>query len=171
MSNLHLESIEKTVKVYERLFRDGSKTLCDDTQSTVERMNFLKKKLMNFIVEDIMFRLYQEVEKHCDGCKINHPSQLKHSCLMTTQEEWIELYFEDVIDRVNFENIFLQWYPIINIMHLKQWESERAYVMWNNIKEEFAMMVRHPDPGWKAEWYQRVYKRTSAHKWYELSYK
>ena len=84
MSTLHLESIEKTVKVYERLFRDGSKTVCD-TKSTVERMEFLKTKLMNFIVEDIMFRLYQEVEKHCDGCKIKHPSQLKHSCLMTTK--------------------------------------------------------------------------------------
>ena len=52
---------------------------------------------------------------------------------------------------------------------LKQWESERVYVMWNNIKEEFALMARHPDLRLKAEWYQRLYKRN--HRWNELSYK
>ena len=35
------------------------------------------------------------VLRDCNGCKINHPSQRQHDCLMLLQSERIEMYFEE----------------------------------------------------------------------------
>jgi hypothetical protein len=150
--------MEKTATVYERLFQAATEPFCDDVTS-VDRINYLKKELITYIVEDIMFQLYRVVERNCAGCHTNHPSQLQHSCLMTTQDEWIDVYFEDVLDQIDFDNVLEQWYPILNRMHLRQNEAERAYIMWTNIKEEFDMMSRHSEPFWVAEWQERLRQR------------
>ena len=40
------------------------------------------------------------VEKNCDGCLIDHPSQRQHDCLVMQNEEQMLLYFDDAFENV-----------------------------------------------------------------------
>ncbi|CAG2210545.1 unnamed protein product [Mytilus edulis] len=36
--------------------------------------------------------------KHCFGCRNNHPSQRNHSCLMMSELEQLNIYFDDALE-------------------------------------------------------------------------
>lgn len=153
-----MENMERTASVYERLFEAATKPFIDGNRSSEEKIKYIKEAMYTEIVDDILFQLSKQLEKHCNGCHINHPSQRQHSCLTTTQEDLIDFYFEDILDQVDFYKVLEQWYPLLNRMHLSQWETERVHIMWTNIKEEFTMMARYPEPFWVLEWQERLRK-------------
>ena len=53
----------------------------------------------------IQDRLPVVAREHCYGCEINHPSQIQHTCLMCTDLEHLELYFDDAYERISMAEV------------------------------------------------------------------
>lgn len=47
--------------------------------------------------------------KHCFGCRNNHPSQRNHSCLMMSELEQLNIYFDDALENVDCEELLELW--------------------------------------------------------------
>ncbi|VDI10520.1 Hypothetical predicted protein [Mytilus galloprovincialis] len=47
--------------------------------------------------------------KHCFGCRNNHPSQRNHSCLMISELEQLNIYFDDALENVDCEELLELW--------------------------------------------------------------
>ena len=45
----------------------------------------------------------------CDGCKVGHPSQLRHDCLMLDLEEKLDQYFNAIFDAIDADEVFAKW--------------------------------------------------------------
>ena len=56
--------------------------------------------LLECYASEIASRIAALVEKNCNGCIIEHPSQCQHPCLMLEPDEKISLYFDDALDSV-----------------------------------------------------------------------
>lgn len=41
------------------------------------------------------------VKKYCYGCEVDHPSQTHHTCLMWTELEHLDAYFEEALETVD----------------------------------------------------------------------
>ena len=49
------------------------------------------------------------VKKHCYGCEVEHPSQTHHTCLMWTESEHSDAYFEGALDTVDRKAVIDKW--------------------------------------------------------------
>ena len=63
--------------------------------------------------------------RHCEGCRIEHPSQNQHSCLNENimnlnDREFIEFSFNEILLEVNEENILKEWVLIMQTMNLSK---------------------------------------------------
>ena len=47
--------------------------------------------------------------KHCYGCRIDHPSQRNHSCLMMSDLEHLNMYFDDAMEEIDFHEVLNLW--------------------------------------------------------------
>jgi hypothetical protein len=59
---------------------------------------------------------------NCEGCAIDHPSQVQHSCLMMTPSESIDSYFERALESLPHEAIAQDAERFIRI-HGEPWHS------------------------------------------------
>ena len=63
------------------------------------------QKLFSLIEVIYTHAVFTEIERLCEenccGCKIDHPSQRQHNCLMLTAEEKWELYYQKAVALVN----------------------------------------------------------------------
>ena len=64
--------------------------------------------LINAIFIDAVTRKIKKLRREkCCGCKVNHPSQRRHECLMMTEEEgWIEHGIEAIERMINQETVW-----------------------------------------------------------------
>ena len=53
--------------------------------------------------------LWEVVREHCNGCIINHESQHQHSCIMLSELQHLELYYELALEKVGIEVIMPKW--------------------------------------------------------------
>ena len=92
--------------------------------------------------------LATEIERlcieHCCGCKIDHPSQRQHDCLMMCDEERLEMYCKDAIGLVNEKrmiwNEFVEATRVLKIRchrdalerlrHLESTSESMLYALW-----------------------------------------
>ena len=51
--------------------------------------------------QQVRKELRELVKKHCYGCEVEHPSQTHHTCLMLTESEHLDAYFEEALDTVD----------------------------------------------------------------------
>ena len=74
---------------------------------------------MNAIFLQVVNHQVQELrKKKCCGCKIDHPSQRRHDCIMMTEEGWIT-YGLEAIEHVRQQGIrWKQFREAIRIMQL-----------------------------------------------------
>ena len=77
--------------------------------------------LMNAIFSQVVDHWVQELRKEkCCGCKIDHPSQRRHDCIMMTEEEgWITYGLEAIKHVVKHEILWKQFREAIRIMRLR----------------------------------------------------
>ena len=63
------------------------------------------QKLFSLIEVIYTHAVFTEIERLCEenccGCKIDHPSQRQHDCLMLTAEEKWELYYKKAVALLN----------------------------------------------------------------------
>ncbi len=56
------------------------------------------------------------VTKMCYGCTVDHPSQVHHTCLMDSDEQHIDTYFEVMLEAVNEEEVLRQWSTAVDTL-------------------------------------------------------
>ena len=76
--------------------------------------------LMNAIFSQVVNQRVQELRKEkCCGCKVDHPSQRRHECLMMSEEEgWIGYGLEAAEHVLQQEILWKQFREAIRIMRL-----------------------------------------------------
>jgi hypothetical protein len=69
-----------------------------------ERLIHKQKKILDSIlVDELQTKIYKEIQSIRPGCQGDHPSQLKHACLFTIPNLWVDLYIENALDQLNME--------------------------------------------------------------------
>lgn len=71
----------------------------------VEIMLKESKKIFQAIKENVILQLTALIKDACNGCRIDHPSQLQHECIT---EEWcdrVELNFPNAVSNLNIDSI------------------------------------------------------------------
>ena len=52
--------------------------------------------------------------KMCYGCVVDHPSQIHHECLILSEEETVQLCFDDMLKNVDEDAILQIWNQNVN---------------------------------------------------------
>lgn len=52
-------------------------------------------------------RIGELITERCEGCIVMHPSQRRHTCLMMSENEHIDIYFDVALDEVD-ENVVIR---------------------------------------------------------------
>ena len=98
----------------------------------------MKESLHNYVVEELQTLIYDDVHRNCEGCKVDHPSQTRHTlCLFTHTDDWVEFYIDSALERLDLYKVMEHWYP--ELQHRTQSEKNHAYRMWSNIKRDFEL--------------------------------
>lgn len=50
----------------------------------------------------------------CYGCVVDHPSQIQHQCVILSDEEKVQLCFNDMLQKVDENEILQKWDEAIN---------------------------------------------------------
>ena len=102
------------------------------------------QKLFSLIEVIYTHAVFTEIERLCEenccGCKIDHPSQRQHDCLMLTEEEKWELYYKKAVALLNENRSVIEATRVLKLSchkdaleylrHLER-ESEIAlYTLW-----------------------------------------
>lgn len=67
-----------------------------------------------FYARNMMDAASAVIKRTCTGCENGYLSQREHSCLSMTKREQLELYFDDIVQSINEEDIILQWYEAVS---------------------------------------------------------
>jgi hypothetical protein len=70
----------------------------NDIRMMVEIYMFTYPRKVREVVVDL-------TRKHCYGCRINHPSQRNHSCLMMSDLEHLNMYFDDAMEEIDCHEV------------------------------------------------------------------
>ena len=68
---------------------------------------------ISMMIEIIMFtyarkvreEIGQLVKEHCFGCRHDHLSQKNHTCIMMSDIEHLNIYFEDAMDTICYKEV------------------------------------------------------------------
>ena len=84
----------------------------------------------------------------CNGCEIDHPSQLQHDCLF--DDILINIHFDEAVEKVNYTSVIRDWLSVLLEVDLTQ--SDVAPEQLNAIK---SWLEEYP-----SEQYRNNVKRT-----------
>ena len=71
-------------------------------------VNKMKKTLARHIACGVA-----ELSKlRCNGCEIDHPSQLQHDCLLP-DDILIEMHFDEAMEKVNSTAVIRDWFTLL----------------------------------------------------------
>ena len=84
----------------------------------------------------------------CDGCKVDHPSQIRHDCIMLELEEKLDQYFNAIFDSIDEDEVFNKWEQEVTAMNIPS-EIVTMYklkVFCSDYRETL-----HKSEGWKTK--------------------
>ena len=89
------------------------------------RQKIIEERLIKCYAEEIASVINQLVVENCNGCIIDHPSQIQHPCLMMESDERLSMYFDDALSKIsearvmeNFMNSLNDIKPRVNGLEL-----------------------------------------------------
>ena len=82
----------------------------------VER--FLKHTLDYLYARTILELLNDVVKENCYGCEVDHPSQVEHTCLMWTQVEHLDVYFNLTFEKIIYGDIVKKFRKKVEFMDI-----------------------------------------------------
>jgi len=85
----------------------------NDIRMMVEIYMFTYARKVREVVEDL-------TRKHCYGCRIDHPSQRNHSCLMMSDLEHLNMYFDDAMEEIDCQEVLNLWKNETKLTDLSQ---------------------------------------------------
>ena len=95
------------IKLLEMAFRSGLCKLSmptDIDESEIflsHRQRLIEEKLLKCYTDEVASEICKLVLLNCNGCRIDHPSQRQHDCLMMEAEEKMWVYFDCALDAVS----------------------------------------------------------------------
>ena len=112
---------------------------------TEVKQPYQKNKVLTWRTAVILEKVYAEmmnawVEKlrlqYCDGCKFNNPSQQRHACLMNSQEEAWNEFYDEAQQRIDPKEIIAITSQIMDCPLTDSWmkyvEALRKLSWWNH---------------------------------------
>ena len=99
------------IKLLEMAFRSGPcklsmPTVIDESEIfRSHRQRLIEEKLLKCYTDEVASEICKLVLLNCNGCRIDHPSQRQHDCLMMEAEENIWVYFDRALDAVSAATI------------------------------------------------------------------
>ena len=79
----------------------------------------------------------------CNGCEIDHPSQLQHDCLLPG-DIFIDMHFDEALENVNSTAVIRDWLTLLLEVNLTQ--SDVAPELLNAIK---SWLEEYPSERWR----------------------
>lgn len=102
----HHSYLKPTTLILDSMISNFEKLNVEKTETKQETIRILQKKHFNDIILVFSSKYLCDIMKeNCYGCISDNPSQRKHECIMLEKDEWIRLYFEDIISKLDFELI------------------------------------------------------------------
>ena len=106
MLNYHVRLKKRSTRSQRLLSRNVSTRFV-----SVESMKEVEKKLWLEHYNRLCEKLLEVVREKCTGCQTDEANQLGHElCLLASAEEQVNLCFEEVYARVNWEDVMNCWY-------------------------------------------------------------
>lgn len=98
-------------------------------ENNVDDRDCTKFYLIKATVSYLKIAIGEYVTQNCQGCRIDHPSQIQHDiCLFTSTSEWVEVYefHKPALENLNLYDVMNHWFSILakkNIMILDRIDS------------------------------------------------
>ena len=94
-----------------------------------DQLYFLISNIFHLVYADECVEpIYAERKKQCYGCEVNHPSQRQHDCLMLTEEESWNLFYDPAKDVVNMEEVWKQVLGVCYMTNIALHSSWKTYL-------------------------------------------
>lgn len=118
---------------------------------------YMEKKLLStvliFSLSEVLEEMIQKLKtKTCTGCQCDHPSQTNHECIMTSEQEHLDMLFEKVyesfhrldvlkkfsenVKRLNLSSDVISQYFFMNVIMLDKLRSTVTKVNVNQLMEK-----------------------------------
>lgn len=138
------------------LLRDGYEEYIREHLVT-PRVDSLHQSLDDAVVEELQKLIHEEVVKNCEGCKIEHPSQVQHDlCLFTSPIEWTEQYIDLALVKLDVCEVMERWYPKLVEMDLRLKEKFEGYMMFDKLMDSVEKNRINYHARWVERWAVRV---------------
>ena len=102
-----------------------------DEREISHRGRLIEEKLLKCYTDEVASEICKLVLQNCNGCRIDHPIQRQHDCLMMEAEEKIWVYFDFALDAVSeativevFMNSFQDIKPLVNGLGLLKYTCQ-----------------------------------------------
>ena len=72
----------------------------------------------------------QVIREQCYGCQNDCCSQTDHTCLMLSEHEQLEIYFDLILEKINFNELLSTWDNAVKELNL-------SLDVYTNVKEKY----------------------------------
>ena len=106
-------------------------TICVDEVDMFERHRIyvLISNIFHLVYADECVEpIYAERKNQCYGCETNHPSQRQHDCLMLSEEESWNLFYDNAKDGVEKEEVWKHVLGVCYMMNIPLHPSWKTYL-------------------------------------------
>ena len=123
------------------------------TDVTPRRKKEIHKSFEQCLVEQLRFLIGEEATLNCNGCRIDHPSQRQHDCIMMFPEDQTDMFMYRAVEKMDQFDVMEKWYPKLEVMDLDDEEILEAYNLWKTIKDKTLLKE---DETWLDYWSDKV---------------
>lgn len=118
----------------------------------------LRSALKQIFIEELQCIITDLAKSHCYGCSVDHPSQIQHDiCIMSTTDEWTDMFLEKAIRQMNLENVKQKWdLELREKGSISNQPSVDTDLIWNQMSKTFKILVNTSDG--IEEWSKHVKK-------------
>ena len=97
------------------------KSTTRDELQPVEDLSRAKDILMYVFGKELQTQFRSVVEDRCNGCQIDHPSQLQHSCLWLEDDDWeVDSILEEALSKVDISYVKALSLETAKILHFER---------------------------------------------------
>ena len=137
-------------------------------ECTPERKATHRKQFNECIVKELCTILCEETKRHCQGCRIDHPSQRRHDCCFMDIEERVETFMFDAFRKLDEITVLANWYPSLQelvpnwyplLQEAEEADMVEAYRLWKTIN---GVRSKIPTPETLRYWSEQVIKSQTS---------
>ena len=94
---------------------ESLETIEETKEPTItERQNTIEELLIEAFAEHLSSEVYKLTQENCNGCKIDHPSQRQHDCLMMDNTTMTYNYLDEAMGRIDQDQAMKNFIDLTN---------------------------------------------------------